>query len=94
MANALAIAARVAAAVLGGYGFIWGFTTLGILLLVAAGMPYGEAQTLLYLLAFLVFLGCFCWAFAADSLARVWAVLGGGAVVMTGAAWWLSRTLV
>ncbi|KAB2916027.1 MAG: iron uptake protein, partial [Dechloromonas sp.] len=34
------------------------------------------------------------WAFAATGLARVWAVLGGGAVLMTAAAWGLQRVLL
>jgi hypothetical protein len=87
------ILSRVAASLLGGYVFVWGFTTLGIMLCVAAGMPYGEAQTLAYLLAFLVFLTVFCWAFAAASLARIWTVLAGGGLAMTGAAWLISRAL-
>jgi hypothetical protein len=88
------IASRVAASLLGSYAFVWGFTALGIALGVLAGMRYGEAQTLCFLLAFLLFLVCFCWAFAAASLMRVWAVLIGGATLMTGAAWFLSRTLL
>ena len=84
---------RTAASLLGGYGFVWGFTSLGIALGVAAGMPYGEARTLVLLFSFLVFLVCFCWAFAAVGLVRVWAVLGGGGLVMTSAAWLLSRAL-
>lgn len=89
----LHVASRVAASLLGGYAFVWGFVTLGISLLVAAGMAYAEAQTLVYLLAFLVFLAAFCWTFAAASLARVWAVLAGGGAAMTAAAWALSRSL-
>ena len=46
------------------------------------------------LLAFLIFLPLFLWAFAAASLARVWEVLGGGAMLMTAAAWGLLRVLV
>lgn len=87
------VVSRVIAGVLGVYAFVWGFVTLGIALLVAAGMPYGDAQTLLFLLAFLVFLACFCWVFAAASLVRVWAVLAGGGIAMTGAAWLLVRAL-
>ena len=87
------IAARVAASLLGGWAFVWGFTNLGIAVLVAAGMPYAEANTLLMLLAFIVLLIAFCWAFAAASVVRVWAVLAGGGAVMTAAAWWLARSL-
>lgn len=87
------IALRVAAGVFGTYAFAWGFVTLGIALLLIAGMPYGEARTLAYLLAFLVMLVGFCWAFAAASLARVWLVLGGGGIAMSAAAWWLLRAL-
>src|SRR5690606_32618491 len=87
------IASRVAASLLGGYVFVWGFTTLGIALGLAAGMAYDEARTLLALLAFLIFLICFLWTFAAPRLARVWAVLAGGGLAMSGAAWLLARAL-
>ncbi len=92
--SSLQIVARVAASLMGGYAFVWGFITLGIAAAVAAGMPYDDAQTLLFLLAFFVYLTCFCWAFAEASLARVWAVLAGGGAAMTGAAWLLSRALL
>lgn len=87
--SAAQIASRVAASLLGGYTFVWGLVTLGISLLVWAGVPFGEARTALYLVAFLVFLVAFCWAFAAASLVRVWGVLAGGGLVMTGLAWLL-----
>jgi len=85
---------RTAASLVGSYAFVWGFTSLGIALGVSAGMAYSEAQKLLYLAAFLVFLACFCWAFVSAGVARVWAVLAGGGAFMTAAAWLLSRTLV
>ena len=88
------IASRVAAGLLGGYGFVWGFVAFGTALLVSWGMPFDEARSLAYLLAFVVYLVLFCWAFAAASVARVWAVLAGGAVLMTGTAWLLQRALV
>ncbi|THF60153.1 iron uptake protein [Pseudothauera rhizosphaerae] len=66
---------RCAAVVFGGHALVWGIVACGIALAVAAGMPYGEAQTLFHLLAFPVYLAVFLWAFAAASLARVWAVL-------------------
>lgn len=90
--NAWSILSRVAASLLGGYVFVWGFVTLGITLMMKAGMDFEQARTLAYLLAFPVFLFCFCWAYVAASLARLWAVLAGGGAAMTGAAWLLART--
>lgn len=87
------IASRIAAGLGGGYAFTYGFCALGIVLLVRGGMGFEEAEKLVYLLAFLLFLGLFCWAFAARRLARLWVVLAGGAATMTGAAWLLSRHL-
>ncbi|MFZ5551423.1 MAG: iron uptake protein [Pseudomonadota bacterium] len=89
----LHIASRIAASVFGGWLFTWGFVTLGITSAVALGMPYGDARTLLFLLAFLVFLGMFLWSFSAASLAKVWLLLVGGGGAMTGAAWLLTQRL-
>jgi hypothetical protein len=90
----LPMALRVAAALLGGYGFVWGFVSLAITGAVALGGDFHEAHTAAMLLAFLVFLVALCWAFAAASLARVWLVLAGGAALMSGAAWLLQRSIV
>ena len=84
---------RVAAGLLGGWLFVWGCTSLGIALGLLAGASYRDAVELAYLLAFLLFLGVFCWTFAAASLARVWLVLGGGGTVLSLLAWALARTL-
>ena len=84
---------RCLGAIGGGWLFVWGFTTLGIALGIAAGMPYDEARTLFYLLAFVVFLFAFCWSFVTASTARVWLVLAGGGTAMTGGAWLLLRSL-
>jgi hypothetical protein len=73
---------RIIAAILGGYAFTWGFSVLGITSLVALGIDFHEAETGLSLIAFLVFLGLFLWAFAAKSIIRVWLVLAGGAAIM------------
>lgn len=89
--SAVQITSRVAASLLGGYAFTWGFAVLGIALLLQVGMSYHEAETLVFLLAFLVFLTVFCWAFAARQVGRVWGVLAGGGALMTGAAWLLAR---
>lgn len=93
MSRTAQIVSRIAASLVGGYVFVWGFTVLGMALLLAAGMAYHQAQTLVYLFAFLVFLTAFCWAFAAARVTKVWGVLGGGGAAMTGVAWLLTRTL-
>jgi hypothetical protein len=85
---------RIAAALLGGYGFTWGFCVLAIAGLTAVGVSFHEAETGVMLLAFLVFLCLFLWAFAAKSLLKVWLVLGGGGLLMTGAALVLQGFLV
>ncbi|MEC8848234.1 hypothetical protein [Methyloversatilis discipulorum] len=87
------VLARVLAGVFGGYLFVWGFSTLIIGVLVAAGVGYGEAQTGVMLVAFLVFLCVFCWAFAARRLIQVYALLFGGGALMSALAWWLAATL-
>lgn len=90
----LSLIHRLAAALLGGYAFTWGFVALGVAGLVALGVEFAEAETALLLLAFLVFLPLFLWACTETSLARVWAVLGGGAVLMTAAAWGVQQVLL
>ena len=90
---ALPTISRIAASLLGGWAFTWGFVAFGIASLAAAGMPYGDAKTLMYLLAFLVFLGLFLYAFTAASVLRVWLVFAGGGATMAGAAWLLVRSL-
>ncbi len=90
----LSVPHRFAVALLGGYAFSWGVTSLGVVGMVALGGDFHEAEIAMLLLAFLVFLSAFLWAFATVSLARVWAVLGGGAALMIAAAWGLQRVLL
>jgi hypothetical protein len=90
----VSVVSRIAAAVLGGYAFVWGFTTLLIAVALALRLPYGEAQTTAYLLAFLVFLCAFLWSFAARRVAVVWSVLAGGGAAMTALALGLTRAAV
>lgn len=80
------VLSRTGAGLLGGYLFTWGFVTLAIAALAAAGMNYEQAWMLVMMLAFLLFLGVFLWAFAARSLWRVWAVLAGGGGLMAAGA--------
>jgi len=89
----LSIGSRVLAGLLGSYVFAWGFVTLVVALGLTQGADYDEMLTLAYLLAFLVYLCAFLWAFAAASLARVWLVLAGGGVAMSGVARWLTSLL-
>jgi hypothetical protein len=85
---------RIAASLLGGYAFTWGFAALCMAGLVAAGESFHEAEQAAGLLAFLIFLVAFLWAFAATRLARVWLVLIGGGGTMTAAAWALQHTIL
>lgn len=85
---------RVLSAVLGGYVFTWGFSSLGIAGLAALGVDFHEAETGILMLAFLVFLGVFLWAFASSSVARVWAVLAGGGALMTLSAWLIQQSML
>lgn len=87
------IVSRIAASLLGGWAFVWGFVTLAISAQVFLGQPYAEAHTATMLIAFLLFLVVFCWSFAAGSLPLVWAVLVGGALFMTGAGWLLQSSM-
>lgn len=92
--TALQVVSRVGASLVGGYAFVWGFISAGTALGVAAGMSFADAHTLLQMLAFLVFLAAFCWAFAARSLWRVWLWLAAGGAAMTLGGWWLASKLV
>ncbi len=79
----LPLTSRIAAALIGGYAFTWGFTSLVVAGNLATGGDYDEGLLLAYLLAFLIFLGAFLFAFSAKRLALVWFVLAGGALAMT-----------
>ncbi|HEU5133601.1 MAG TPA: hypothetical protein VFU13_00530 [Steroidobacteraceae bacterium] len=74
---------RIAAAVLGGYLFVWGLVALSIAGLASLGLDYDQAWMLAMLLAFLVYLVVFIWSFAARRLVLVWLVLLGGGTAMT-----------
>lgn len=88
------VTARVTAGIFGAYAFTWGFAAAGVAALVGLGVEYHDAEMGVLMLAFLVFLGLFLWSFAAASIARVWAVLAGGAAVLFTAAWALQRAIL
>lgn len=92
--TSLQVISRIGAALLGSYAFVWGFVTFVAVAGTASGLPFGDAQTLAYLLAFLVFLICFCWAFTARNVVRVWLVLVVGAAVMSGLGWLASNLTI
>ena len=78
----VATAGRILVAFTGGYALCWGFIALGVAGLYALGMSFHDAEHLSSILAFLVYVMAFLWAFTARSLLRVWAVLAGGGVLM------------
>jgi len=87
------IAARLATGLLGGWLFTCGFVCLGtVLLMRGAAFDFEDAQSLAFLLAFLVFLIVLLWSFAAARLARTASLLFGSGALMTALAWWLSHT--
>lgn len=80
---------RIVLSVLGAYAFTWGVSALAVVALVAAGIGFHEAEHGVLVVAFLVYLGVFMWAFAAPRLSQVWLTVGGGAAVsMAAALWW------
>lgn len=93
-ATGLRLAARVAAAVLGGYAFAWGFIATGASVMVAAGMDFHDAEFLASLLGVLAFLVAFLWAFAARRLWLVWAALAGGGALLAAAGSFVQSLLV
>lgn len=94
MQPAWSICLRVAAAIVGGYAFTWGFAALAIAALVAMGMGFHDAEAGAHMVAWLVFLVAFLWSFAAASLPRVGLVLIGGALLMAGIASGLQAILL
>jgi hypothetical protein len=85
---------RIAAAVLGGYAFCWGFIALAMSGLFALGMSFHDAEHLSAMLAFVLYAAAFCWAFVVRSLARAWLALAGGGALMAGAASLLQAALI
>ncbi|NLA67446.1 MAG: iron uptake protein [Gammaproteobacteria bacterium] len=77
-----ALLSRVAAAVLGGYGFAWGLVSAATSLCVAAGMGFHDAAFLSSLVGVLAYLAAFLWAIAARRTWPVWLVLAGGGALL------------
>jgi len=90
----LALLSRIAAAILGGYAFCWGFVAIAHSGLYALGMSFHDAEHLSAILGVLFFLVVFLWTFAARRVGLCWAVLLGGGGLMTGAAALIQRALL
>lgn len=88
------LSSRIAAAILGGYVFTWGLIALGVALLFAVGMEFHDAESLGYIIGFLVYLVVFLWAFASSRLNYVWLLLVGGGALMTVSASLIQSLLV
>ncbi|WP_129777602.1 iron uptake protein [Peristeroidobacter soli] len=73
---------RIAAGVLGSYVLTWGAVALLIAALPSAGLSFEDAENLSGMLAILLYLAAFLWAFSALSLSRVWVVLAGGGAAL------------
>lgn len=81
LAPLVAIPLRVALAVPGGYGFSAGAVALAAVLLARGGMARSEAVGLAAMLGFVLYLVVLLWAFAERRLARLAAVILGGAAL-------------
>jgi hypothetical protein len=83
----LQFAARLAAAVLGGYAFTWGFIAAAMAVLFKAGMEFHDAEFLASALGLLLFLALFLYIVASRRRpAMIWlALLGGGALLAAAA---------
>lgn len=69
------VAARLLAAVPGGYGLAALSSSVAALLAQAAGMAPADAVISASLLSFAVYLGVVVWSFGAATLARLWGSL-------------------
>lgn len=83
------VGARVLASLFGVWCFVFGFVVFSIGAGRIVGLSYEDAQTLGYLLAFVLFTAMFLWCYVVPSLWRVWGVLLGGAGVMALLGWCL-----
>lgn len=90
----LPLISRIAAAVLGGYAFCWGFMALGLSGLYRAGMGFHDAEHLSSILGLLLYLIVFCWVFAARRVGQAWAVLLVGGAAMAGIASLTQRAML
>jgi|ACQI01.1.fsa_nt_gi hypothetical protein len=84
--SALHIVSRITAASVGGYIFTYGLSAFFIALAVVIGAAFDQAQMGFMMLAILVYLAAFLWAFSSKNLTKVWLILFGGGGIMVVAA--------
>ena len=83
-----AVASRVVAAALGGYGLSAAFAAmLGLVLVRWVGMAKADAVTLSTMLSFVVFMVAALWVFACRSAGRAWCGVAVPAVALAVGAW-------
>ncbi len=80
------VAARVAAAVIGGYALTSALTVFFALIWPTTKADALAASTML---SFTVYTGIVIWVFAESSIKRIWAVLVGATALVAGASWLL-----
>lgn len=82
------------APLIGGFVLTYGFVALATLACFALGLRFFEAQSLAWMLSFIVYLTAILWGFAQRSAHRVWLTFGGFGGLMIAAAWTLSRVML
>ncbi|MEY1661230.1 iron uptake protein [Isoalcanivorax beigongshangi] len=90
----LPLLSRSGAAVLGGYAFCWGLIAFGVAAGFTLGMPFHDAERLFSLLALMLYPLLFLWSFSTRHGARLWALLLGGAALMSALASLLQQRLL
>lgn len=90
----LGLASRAAAGILGGYACAWGIAAAGTSLMYAAGMGFHDAEFLASLFGVLALLCGFLWSVASRRAWLPWVVLGGGGLLLAGAASLVQSVLV
>lgn len=85
---------RVALTLLGSYAFTWAVTAFGMAGLSALGVDFHEAETAMLILAFVVILPVFLWAFSARNLQLVWLFFGAGTSVLLAGAWGIQQLIL
>lgn len=94
LAPRLRLAARVGAAIVGGYAFSWGFIAAGAALLFKAGMDFHDAEFLSSALGLIAFLVVFLWTFAARRVWLAWLLLAGGGALLAAVASLVQASIV